>query len=369
MTLGVPPGTRQSSSTSPPPDAPPSCPEPGRPAARPGRRLGLAGAAGVALSLGLVTWLIGHLDWPAVGRALARAAPGPLVLATVGYSGLFVLRGLRWTFLLAPLTPPDRPTVGLRLATRAFLVGFMANNLLPARLGDVVRALVLAREARVARSATFATVLLERIFDGVTVVGILGVALLAVERSEGTRALEGVAALMGLVFGGALLVCVLLATSEEVSLRWLARLLRPLPAGPTDEVLALSRRIAAGLHALRTPGRTLMVAVLSVLVWALEVGVYTQVAAALGLELSVLGLALVMSVLTLGLTAPSAPGFVGVFEALVIPALGLLGVQAEPAAAFALVLHAIHYAPGTALGLVAAVRSGYRLSELRASGR
>lgn len=330
----------------------------------PGRSSWSLGAVvGLFLSLGLLTALLLHLDLNAVAQAVARAHVGPLAVGALVYCALFPLRGLRWALLLRPLAP-----VSPALATRGFLVGFMANNLLPARLGDVVRALVLARAARVPRSATFATVLLEKVFDGVVVVGILGLALAVVPVSEDrTAPLRAVGALMGLVFGGALIACTLLAAVEGLTLALAERALRPLPERVRGAGFGLLTKLASGLHVLRHPGRTAAILALSVTIWVLEVVVYIFVAQALGQTLPVSGLALVMSVLTLGLTAPSAPGFVGVFEALVIPALGLLEVGVEAAAAFALVLHAIHYLPGTLLGWLAAWMSGWGLSDLASS--
>lgn len=324
--------------------------------------MSLIGMLGIGLSLGLVVLLALSLDLPAVGRALGRASWLPLAGATLVYCLLFPLRGLRWRLLLEPLA-----SVSTGLASQGFLIGFMANNLLPARLGDVVRALVLARKAQVPRSATFATVLLERVFDGLTVVFVLALSLAAVplEASpERSLQLRGVAAVLGLVFGGTLLVAVLLAANESKTLTLAERVLTPAPEPVRAKLLAILVKLASGLHVLRSGGHTAVVLALSLLVWTLEVVVYVGVADALGISASFLGLALVMSILSLGLTAPSAPGFVGVFEALVIPGLGLLGVQVAEAAAFALILHAIHYLPGTVLGLLAAWTSGLGLKEV-----
>lgn len=310
---------------------------------------GWAGVTGIALSAVLVVVLVSTLDLEAVGAALAAAKPWPLLLATAVYAALFPLRGMRWSLLLKPLAEVPVP-----LATRAFLVGFMANNVLPARLGDVVRALVLARRAEVPRSSTFATVMLEKVFDGLIVVGFLTLASAALE----TREMGPVAAFMGAVFGGALLTCIALTAAEDATMALAERIGRPLPEGLQEKVLGTLRKLASGLHVLRDPRTSAGVLGLSLVIWSLEVVVYVGVAAALGIETTYLGLALVMSILTLGLTVPSAPGFVGVFEMLVIPAMGLLGVGAAEAAAFALLLHLIHYVPGTVLGAGAALQTG-----------
>lgn len=323
--------------------------------------LGWAAILGLGLSAALVLYLFTHLDLRAVLGAVGRAHPLWLGGATLAYVALFPVRGLRWAVLLKPLAP-----VSAGLATRGFLIGFMANNLLPARLGDLVRAFVLARKAQVPSPASFATVMLERVFDGVTVVGILSLSLAVLELDNPTRAaqLHGIALLMGLAFGMVLVGCVGLAIWERPTLALVRWGLTPCPEGLRTKLLGLFERLAAGLHALRSAKEAAQVALLSLTVWGLEVVVYVGVAHALDLEVGPMGLALVMAILTLGLTAPSAPGFVGVFEALVIPALTLLGVAEEPAAAFALLLHAIHYLPGTVLGLVAAWTTGVDLRDL-----
>lgn len=322
---------------------------------------------GIGLSLALVVWLLGRLDLHEVAAQMGTARPLPLVFGAFAYLALFPLRGWRWALLLGPLAhragvaAPSVP-----LATRAFSVGFMANNLLPARLGDVVRALVLAREAKVPRTASLATVLLEKIFDGLTVVGILGFALATLPLAEeAATPYRAVGFLMAAGFGGALVVSIALTWAEQLTLRIFERLLAPLPAGLRSRLLGLLERVASGLGSLRAPRLGLGITALSLAIWLLEVVVYVGVAASLGLDVGFVSLALVMAVLTLGLTAPSAPGFVGVFEALVIPALGLVGVAAEPAAAFALLLHAIHFAPGTLLGAWAAWKSGLNARDLR----
>lgn len=325
-------------------------------------RMGWVSLLGLLLSAALVIYLALELDLPAVAQAVDSAQLGPLLVGTLIYCALFALRGLRWAWLLRPLVH-----VPTGLATRGFLIGFMANNLLPARLGDLVRAFVLARRAEVPRAASFASVLLERIFDGLVVVGILAASLSLVSVTAHLERLEqltSLAGLMGLAFAGALSVCAGLVWAESSTLGIVQRLTRPFPTIMQERGLRLLTRVASGLHVLRSRRAAVIVLALSMLIWALEVLVYVFVAKALGLEVSVAGLALVMAVLTLGLTAPSAPGFVGVFEALVIPSLALLGVPSEEGAAFALLLHGIHYLPGTALGGLAAWSLGLRWTDL-----
>lgn len=318
---------------------------------------------GIAVSGALLYIIATQFDLPAALNAIRMADPFWLGLSTVAYTCLFVLRGYRWRVLLSPIKP-----VTTRAATEVFLIGFMANNLLPARLGDVARAFVLARREQVPASATFSNVMLERIFDGLTVVGFLCAVLLLEPPTSGAAWVQPVGIGMAVLFAGALLAAVLIARSEAQVVR-LARLcLGWLPPEILDRLLGLVAKLAKGLHTLRSARQTGTVLSLSLLVWSLEVLVYVLLQNAFGMSVSVLGMALVMSILTLGLTAPSAPGFIGVFEGLVIVGVTLFGVNAPRATAFAITLHLIHYIPGTLFGLAFAWSSGLRLGELRSAG-
>ena len=316
----------------------------------------ILGVLGLVASGALIYLIATQFDLAQALRAIRSADPLWLGLATASYCLLFVLRGRRWVVLLQPIKK-----VSTGAATEAFLIGFMANNVLPARLGDVTRALVLAKREKVPRSATFSNVMLERIFDGLTVVAILSLVLWIAPPDADWVAPVGWG--MAALFGGLVLCSGLVAWRQA----WMvARLHDVLGHGPRVRQLAdLVAKVGRGLATLRDPGQTAHVLGLSWMIWALEVVVYLFLQEAFGLTVPVLGMALVMSVLTLGLTVPSAPGFVGVFEAAVIAGVTIFGVAPADATAFAITLHLIHYIPGTLLGLFFAWKSGLRLREIR----
>lgn len=316
---------------------------------------------GLLLSVALLAWIATRFDLRAAAEAIGVASPLWLTAATGLYCLLFMVRGVRWAILLRHLGP-----VSNRDATEAFVIGFMANNVLPARLGDVARALVLSRRRRIPAAGTFASVMLERIFDGLVVVGFLNTVLwLAPPAGTWIRPL---AYLGGAIFVGALGACLLIAVFEGPTLKLARLVFSPLPRGLADKLLGLIERLGHGIHSLKSVDQTARVIALSLLVWTAEVAVYVLIARAFGLDIPTLGLVLVMCVLTLGLVAPSAPGFVGVFEAMVIEALALYAIVGPTAVAFAVTLHLIHYVPGTLLGLAFTWRSGLRLGDLRSAG-
>lgn len=313
---------------------------------------------GVLLSLGLLAYLLSRFDLGEVLSALRLAEAHWLLLAALLYVALFPLRGLRWAILYRDVKP-----ISTLLATEVFLVGFMANNLMPARLGDVARAFVLGKRERISVTTTFSNILLERVFDGLTVVGFLFFVLLVAPPEAGW--VSAVGALMGLVFFGALAAATSVAFFEAQTLRLVRFATGPLPPALGAKLLSLVTKLAHGFRPLKSPGAVLGVLGLSLVIWAVEVLVYWVAQHAFGLEVPLLGLALVMAILTLGITAPSAPGFVGVYEALVISAVGLYGVKEPLAPAYAIAMHLIHYVPGTLLGLLSTWRLGLKVTELR----
>jgi uncharacterized protein (TIRG00374 family) len=316
---------------------------------------------GIALSAALLYYLVAHFDWGDVLEKLRLADLRWLLPAMVLYIALFPLRGLRWAILLRPVKP-----ISLASATEVFLVGFTANNVMPARLGDVARAFVLGRKEGVDVSTSFSTVMLERVFDGLTVVAML-IAVLLIDAPNNAKIRAG-GLLVGLVFLAAIVVCALVTWNQPRAVALASFFLKPFPEGIKAKAIGILERLADGLHTLRSPTATLEVIGLSVLIWGAEVAVYVvaqQAFAVHGMHVPVLGLVLTMAVLSLGLIVPSAPGFVGVYENLVIYSVGMYGIGAPLAPAFAVAMHVVHYVPGTLIGLGAGWRTGIRMRDFK----
>jgi len=304
-------------------------------------------ALGWLLSAGAVLYVVLGIDWSNVGSALASVPPAALASAAAIYLLTFAVRGLRWADLLrGPIRGRVAP------ASASFLIGFAANHVFPARLGDIVRAFALRRLTGVPVATGLSSVFVERVVDGLVVVGI-GVAALALTPPDSTWA-RPMLALFGVGFAAALVGCalaVVAAAHPGFSARWLRR----------PHVERVVRRVTDGLRAVTDPLRLLRVLTLTVGIWLVELAVYVVLARALAIDLPAAALSGVMVGLTLGLVAPSAPAFVGVFEGLVVAGLAAYGVDEGRALAFAITLHAIHGVPGTLIGVLLAARYGVRL--------
>lgn len=255
------------------------------------------------------------------------------------------IRGLRWQLLLAPV----QRTSLLRLSS-ATLVGLMANNVLPARLGEFLRAYVAARSERIPYTTSLATCVIDRVFDGLTVSAIFIAAVLAYPLpTEAKWAGYGAATL----YLGTLVVLVGLIVRETATLRLVSWLLGRAPDRFAQRVMAWLGSFVGGLGVFRRPGLLLGSLAISVVVWFGYGLTLYFIWLAFDIHLSVLDAFVVLLILTIGLTLPSTPGFVGVLEAAIAEGLKFFGIDPSQAFAVAVVYHLTQYVPITVGGFIA----------------
>lgn len=277
----------------------------------------------------------------------------------------FWLRAVRWHYLMRPVA-----RVRLRSLFAALMVGFLGNNVLPAHLGEVVRAMVLGREEKVSASATLATIVLERVYDGLAVLLMLLLVMLALdlpaEAEHGGITLAGLRAggWIGLVvFLGALLALQAFRIWRGPSLKLLAILLRPLPERISQKALQLAEAFAEGLAVSRASDLA-WVALYSILVWVAYSLWAWSLVLAFGLPLGYWSGVLVEVVVALSLVIPAAPGFVGTFHVAASAALLFLGVDPAMAAGYAMMLWLAHFVFTSAVGFYYYWRLGLGWREL-----
>jgi hypothetical protein len=279
-------------------------------------------------------------------------------------------RAWRWHYLLQPIQ--DVPTRSMFPITA---IGYMGNNIYPARAGEVLRAVVLKRRQGVSISASLATIIVERIFDGVVMLGFVFINLPELAHLTGSSGFVGnikqVAVIGTGVFLGALLVFLLAAMFPSRSSRlgtWLIE--RLLPARVGERVAGLMHKFLDGLASLRSPLGIFMVFVTSVIIWLLETGKYWLVMHAFNFSVSFYALMLMNGIVNLATTIPSAPGYIGTFDAPGIAVLIAYGVNQATAAGYTLVLHVALWLPITLLGAYFLTREGIRWNDtLRAESQ
>jgi uncharacterized protein (TIRG00374 family) len=317
---------------------------------------------GFAISLGFLFFAFRGQDLGEIRDALRAVNYAYLVPALALYfTGVWV-RAVRWSVLL-------RPVVRLQ-ARRCFpvvVVGYMANNVLPLRTGELVRAYVLGRRYGVRKTSALATIAVERLFDGLTMLGfILGAATVVSLTSE----LQSLAIVAFILFAGLLIGLFILTLGGDLRDRLLQLVLGPLPTPVADRVEQMAESFLGGLGVLRRKSDLAIVAATSVLAWSLEASMYWMIARGFGGELAeAMGFAetmLTTGVANLATLIPSSPGYVGPFESGVVLVLnGALGLPRSLALSYAIVVHATLFFPITLLGIVEWWRWHLTLDQVR----
>jgi uncharacterized protein (TIRG00374 family) len=333
----------------------------------PDRRLS-AWRARIALLVGLASsalflYLAGsHLRWSELGAAFSRAEPWPWVpLAVLSYLAGHWVRGVRCRFLVrrAALLP-------VATATNVVVVGYAANNLLPARAGELVRAGMLAERAGIGVSQALTVTLLERVLDGLTIVGLLLLVALSLPVSE---TVGGALSLGSLVFGLAAAAVAVVVLAPSLLARTLPRLAGALRPRWREPALRAALGVGAGVEALRSSGGLALAAATSALVWTLEAGMFFFVLPVVGLDADLGWALLAMAITNLGILVPSSPGYIGPFEFFCAQALGLVGVASGTALAYALIVHVVFFVPITLWGVGIFTWYGVSLGQTAARAR
>ncbi len=263
-------------------------------------------------------------------------------------------RTWRWHYLLRPIK-----AIPLNRLFPIVVIGYMGNNVYPFRAGEVIRAYVLKRNEDVKITASLATIIVERIFDGLVMLIFVFVALPFVEIQD--DGLRSTVILSTILFFGALAVFLVMATRPELSRRVYSFVIfRFLPKRIQQPIYQMAEHFMQGLESLRSPRDLLMTLVTSTFIWLTETTKYWFVMHAFQFDVSFFTLMLMTAVVNLATTLPAAPGYIGTFDGpgiAVLTAPGI-GVNRDIATSYTLVLHAALWLPITLLGFVYLAREG-----------
>lgn len=260
----------------------------------------------------------------------------------VYFFGVWV-RTWRWDYLLRPLK-----RIPLRRLFPVVVIGYMGNNVYPARAGEVIRAYVLRRREGVSISASLGTIVVERVFDGLVMLIFVFIGL---PFTPMPGWLQGMVIAASLLFFGALALFMTLAIKiewAELAYGWAID--RVVPARFRVPVRGFADRFMTGLYSLRSGRGVLMIFVTSLVIWLAETVKYWFVMHAFDFTVPFWVLMLMNGIVNLATTIPSSPGYVGTFDAPGIEILSIFGVERNLAAGYTLVLHAALWLPITLLG-------------------
>jgi uncharacterized protein (TIRG00374 family) len=270
-----------------------------------------------------------------------------------------LVRTWRWQYLLKPLK-----RVNIKTLFPIINIGYMGNNVFPLRMGEVLRAVVLKRREDVSISGTLATIVVERIFDAVVIVGfvLLNLGQLANLPNQVTFSqLGNIATWAVVIFLAGLFIFILVAMFPKPAIGLIhGFILRIMPERWQETLINISDRFLEGLLSLRSPKDALMILFTSVLIWIFETGLYWSVNQSLGLPLTFGQLMLLNGVVNLVLLIPAAPGGLGTFDAAGRAMLEAYGIAAEPALGYTLILRIALWVPITLLGTFYFISEGLK---------
>ena len=305
---------------------------------------------GIGVSVLFLVFLAWSINLADLTRALREANYFYVAPAVVIYFAGVYFRSHRWRYLLAPL----RAITVLRLYP-VVVIGYAANNVMPARIGELVRAYYLAQREQFSASTALATIGVERIYDGLTLLalGVLSALLLLLWGAFGDAgvlyrtAAIATAGVAGAGFLAGLAVVTLLAVHPR-TMELVDRLLTVAPPRLRPTARELAHNFLIGLRVLDSPGRHLSVALRSLPVWAAECAVYLTIAYSFGINdyfdsfaAFLLAVVLVTATSNLATAFPVSIGGIGPFELIAQQTLAGLGVDASVAASYALIVHLV----------------------------
>jgi uncharacterized protein (TIRG00374 family) len=313
-------------------------------------KFGWRGALGFALSAGALWWTLHDQDLGLVWAVLAKSSIALWIACTATATAIFPLRARRWQALLAPVAG----RLPLSSLWHATAVGMMVNNVAPARAGEFARAFALSRaEPKVKFTAAFASLAVDRLFDGTVVLLLMLIALL--DPAFQARNADSTGLLVSMRLAAAFLTVVLVALAtltfapNRLFALYDATAMRLAP-GIGAKVRGLLEGFASGLGVLREPKLMAEVFFWTVLHWLCNGLAFWLGFKALGIEAGFTAALLLQGIVAIGVAVPSSPGFFGLFEGAAKLGLGLYGVEDKVAVSFGLGFHILSYIPITVLG-------------------
>ena len=317
------------------------------------------------LTIGLLGWFLRQANLSEVWQHVRRARVDLLVLSFVFVVATYWARTIRWQYLLAPIGPTT-----FRNVLRTTVLGFAALALLPARVGDVIRPYLLAKQEGLATSATFATVVMERVLDLIAVLALLAIYVWGFSGPGELppaflRPIEVSAAIAAAAAAALLVLMWILATHPERIGRLVTVAAGILPGRISQRLGQMVSVFSGGFAAAREPRAMVMAIVWSFAVWLTIAGEAWAVTVAFGIPMPFEGTFLLQSLLVIGVAVPT-PGGVGSYHAAYQWGVTtFFGAQNDQAVAGAIVTHAISFVPVVLYGLIIMAQDGLSVARLK----
>jgi uncharacterized protein (TIRG00374 family) len=334
------------------------------------RKFGWRGALGIAISAVFLYYAFRHLDLHSSIETARHANYFLLLCSAAAATCMFPLRARRWRTILDPVAPklPFGPL------WRSTAIGQMVTNVVPLRPGELVRPYALTRQVpSVSYPTALASVAVDRVFDGIVVMLLLAIGVVAAHFPTNTS-IRGYSLThaAGFVIVGALVLLVafyVLVFFPETLIRVFELVARRVSPAVERRGADMLRRFSQGLSVLRTPGHFVAVFGWTLAHWLVQPFAFWLAFLAIGVNVPLAATLVVQGIIVILVALPSAPGFFGPFEYGATIALQLYHVTQSNAATWALLFHVASFIPITVFGAVYAGRLGLSIGEIGAASR
>jgi uncharacterized protein (TIRG00374 family) len=322
---------------------------------------------GIAVSMFFMVLLFRKIDFNQLWSALVKVDYRYILLAVVCTFISYFLRAVRWHYLLIP-----EKRIPLSSLYPATIIGYMANNLLPARLGEFVRAFVLAQREGLQTPAVFATLVIDRLFDGFTVMLILLFTLFNLRLPQGLSEAETMLRTGGVVtfllYAGVVVFLFLLKRQTIRTLAWTGILLKPFPQRLSDRIIPLLGSFIGGIRMSSKGGHIAAVLVSSLTVWLFCIIPVDMVLQGFGIHLPITASMFILVLLVFAVMVPASPGFIGTYHYACFKGLSAFGIEESISVSIALVLHGTAFFPVIIAGFYHLWRNKISLNAVRKAG-
>ena len=327
---------------------------------------------GLLVSIGLLVLFLWKVDFAQTGRELRDANYAYYLPAVLVYFVAFWFRSLRWRYLLLHL----KPISSWRLYP-VVTIGYLANNILPMRLGELVRAHFVGEKEDISKTASLATIGVERVFDGLTLLFLAAVVSPFLPWTDVLRTDTGdlkgwwvaLSVVIAVAFVSAFVIFLVLATAPQRGRRWAGAIASLAPRALRPRVEALIELLIEGLGAMRSKRTLLMVALLSLPVWLTEAAMYYIIAISFDLDVGFDVILLVTVTSNLATAVPSSIGGIGPFEVVAKATLVAFAVDSSSAAAYVFFVHIVAlWIPVNIMGLAFLWKENLSIGQLARTG-
>ena len=319
---------------------------------------------GIVVSLFFMVLLFRKIDFRSLVTAL-RSADFRYIFLAICFTFInYFLRAVRWRYLLI-----SEKSIHLSSLYPATIIGYMANNLLPARLGEFVRAYTLAQREQLETPAVFASLVIDRLFDGFTVLLLLLITLFTLRMPAGMEdaagALRAGGAIMFLLYCGVVLFLYLLKRQTVRTLSAVGYVLKPFPKRFSDSIIPLLGSFIGGIRLSRRGEHLAALVASSAGIWLFCILPVDMTLRSFNIHLPVTASIFILILLVFAVMVPASPGYIGTYHYACYKGLSVFGVPETTSVSIALIMHGTGFFPVISAGLYYLWKNKISLNELQ----